>query len=310
MYKKGIYCHDILATLESLHSELIQRHTKQASNYFPTLTWSFLATIHLKITIPSEIITMYAKSLLAAAFLATFVAAAPAPGTVNAPITDIEWDALTSGGLKARSLTGVNVPITEEEMKALEVAGLKARSEGSLVARDHKMNCGHKVTGKGGSNGHGKWIPVGEFTEVAETFCKSSVMRLFLSATKRIGSRNISPRLGGAYTGTDISKGHETSDTHGISLTNQKDKNAVGPAGNIVFAIYNTEREGSYVVDRDSCLSAMKAPLGNRAVKRDGVEYVRLGKRDECWGHKNNDYEGGYWKVDGVGAFGSEVYAA
>ena len=50
----------------------------------------------------------------------------------------------------------------------------------------------------------------------------------------------------------------------------------------------------------------MKGPLGSHAVKRDG--HVRLGKRDNCYGSKNNDYEGGYYEVDGIGAFGSEVY--
>ena len=111
--------------------------------------------------------------------------------------------------------------------------------------------------------------------------------------------------------GTDIFKDHETSDTYAITLTNQKDDKQTGPAGNIVFAIFNTERDGTYIVDHDTCLRAMKAPLGSNAVKReDGEEHVYLGKRDECYGKKHKDYEGGYWKVDGIGAFGSEVYAA
>jgi hypothetical protein len=76
-------------------------------------------------------------------------------------------------------------------------------------------------------------------------------------------------------------------------------------------AIYNTERAPTYLVDHETCLRAMKAPLGDHAVKRDAnsTAYIRLGKRDNCWGTKNNDYEGGYYKVDGIGAFGSEVYA-
>ena len=47
----------------------------------------------------------------------------------------------------------------------------------------------------------------------------------------------------------------------------------------------------------------MLGPLGDHAP-------AGLVKRDNCWGHKHNDYEGGYYKIDGLGAFGSEVYAA
>lgn len=52
----------------------------------------------------------------------------------------------------------------------------------------------------------------------------------------------------------------------------------------------------------------MKAPLGDHVHKRDGHVQL-LGKRDDCWGHKHNDYEGGYYEVNNIGAFGSEVYA-
>ncbi|KAK7959367.1 uncharacterized protein PG986_004221 [Apiospora aurea] len=229
---------------------------------------------------------MYARSFIAALLLTGLVAGSPMPGK-NQPITDDEWAALKSGGLKARSPKSVNQPITDDEWSALKSGGLKARDDGGLEARDHKMNCGHKVNGKGGSNGHGKWIPVAQFSKVADEFCSG-------------------------YVGTDIAKGHETSDTYPITLTNQKNDKQTGPAGNIVFAIYNTERDGTYVVDHDTCMKAMKAPLGSHAVKRggDGQEHVYLGKRDDCYGKKHNDYEGGYWKVDGIGAFGSEVYAA
>ena len=39
---------------------------------------------------------------------------------------------------------------------------------------------------------------------------------------------------GNAYTGTDISFNHETSDTYPITLTNQDDDSQPGPAGNII----------------------------------------------------------------------------
>ncbi|XXH02556.1 hypothetical protein Hte_008933 [Hypoxylon texense] len=225
---------------------------------------------------------MYTKIFLIAALLSSLTAGNPVPGK-NQPITDKEWQALKAGGLKARG--SVNVPISEAKMKALRDAGLAGRSDG-LAARDKVMNCGHLVSGSGGSNGHGKWIPVSQFGNVANEFCN-------------------------AYVGTDIAKSHETSDTYAISLTNQDDDTKPGSPGNIVFAIYNTERDGTYVVDHDTCLSAMKAPLGNN-IKRtiNGEEHVQLGKRDNCYGKKHKDYEGGYYKIDGIGAFGSEVYAA
>ncbi|KAI1501828.1 hypothetical protein F5X99DRAFT_428071 [Biscogniauxia marginata] len=227
---------------------------------------------------------MYIKPFFAIALLSALVASTPTPGTVNAPITDEELERLRESGLKVRS-SSVNLPITDAEMRALENGGLAGRSA-NLQARDKVMNCGHLITGKGGSNGHGKWIPVDQFIQVADSFCK-------------------------AYVGTDISKDHETSDTYAISLTNQDDDTQPGPPGNVVFAIYNTEREGTYVVDHDTCFRAMKAPLGSHATKkRDGENYVWLGKRDNCYGSKHNDYEGGYYKIDGIGAFGSEVYAA
>lgn len=116
---------------------------------------------------------MYIKALLATFMLSSLALATPLPGDINVPITDTEWEALRAGGLKARS--NVNQPITAPEWAALEGAGLTARNESSSqnVARDSVMNCGHHVTGKGGSNGHGKWVPVKEFVQMADTFCTS-----------------------------------------------------------------------------------------------------------------------------------------
>ncbi|KAH9900214.1 hypothetical protein F4778DRAFT_792117 [Xylariomycetidae sp. FL2044] len=232
---------------------------------------------------------MHAQTLFFAALLAGLGSTDPLPDK-DVPITQAEWTALREGGLKARA--SVNVPITKDEMAALVAGGLKPR--GGLDARDKVMNCGHKVNGKGGSNGNGKWIPVQQFANVANEFCN-------------------------AYVGTDIALDHETSDTYGITLTNQDDGSQAGSAGNIVFAIYNTERSPTYVVDHDTCLRAMQAPLGSHAATpaarrtrraADGTEYVELVKRDSCYGDKHDDYKGGYYKIDDIGAFGSEVYAA
>jgi hypothetical protein len=116
---------------------------------------------------------MYTKAIFAATFLSVMAAANPVPGDVNVPISDAEWQALRDSGLKPRAT--VNQPISDAEWQALEDAGLKARDDSSsLVTRDKVMNCGHLVTGKGGSNGHGKWIPVAEFADIADTFCQSS----------------------------------------------------------------------------------------------------------------------------------------
>ena len=72
-----------------------------------------------------------------------------------------------------------------------------------------------------------------------------------------------------------------------------------------LVAIYNTEHDGSWVVDHDTCLKAMQAPLGDHALTPSSE---KLAKRDNCYGSGHNDYEGGYYKIDGIGAFGSEMY--
>ena len=51
----------------------------------------------------------------------------------------------------------------------------------------------------------------------------------------------------------------------------------------------------------------MQAPLGDHS---DAPKHDELRKRDNCYGKNNNDYEGGYYEIDGIGAFGSEMYAA
>ena len=53
----------------------------------------------------------------------------------------------------------------------------------------------------------------------------------------------------------------------------------------------------------------MKAPLGDH-ISEWSKENNVLSKRDCCYGASNNGYEGGYYEVNGIGAFGSEVYLA
>lgn len=112
---------------------------------------------------------MQTKAIILAAFLYGLAGAAPTADKKNVPITKEEMNALTSGGLKVRAELPVittrsaakkNAPITEDEYASLMKAGIKVRGESQdLAVRDNTMNCGHKVSGKGGSNGHGKWIP-------------------------------------------------------------------------------------------------------------------------------------------------------
>ncbi len=135
---------------------------------------------------------MYSTTLLASLALIVGATANPLPAAdplpveqslkprgsnakVNQPITDAEWANLKSGGtLKPRSSTAkVNQPITDAEWANLKSGGLQTRNEeSSLVVRDNVLNCGHLVTGTGGNAGHGVWIPVAQFADVANTFCK------------------------------------------------------------------------------------------------------------------------------------------
>ncbi|KAL8709976.1 MAG: hypothetical protein Q9220_005427 [cf. Caloplaca sp. 1 TL-2023] len=223
---------------------------------------------------------MYRKSVLLVSLLSCLAIANPIPADVNVPITDAEWSALAEGGLQRRGDATINQPISAAEWANLDAGGLTpdSKKRDTLIKRDKVMNCGHLINGKGGSGGHGKWIPVSQFATVTEKFCST-------------------------YAGTDIYKGHETSDTYPITLSNQGDDSQPGPAGII--------RTGSYIVDHDTCVRAMKGPLGNNAVKsKRGDDVLLLSKRDYCYGSDHKDYEGGYYEVTTIGAFGSEVYAA
>lgn len=112
---------------------------------------------------------MYKTAAVLVSLYAFLTVANPVPADVNVPITDPEWSALQEGGLQRRDAASVNQPITDSEWQAL---GLSPTDDGvSLTKRDKVMNCGHHVTGKGGSNGHGKWIPVAQFSDVADEFC-------------------------------------------------------------------------------------------------------------------------------------------
>ncbi|KAL8883209.1 MAG: hypothetical protein Q9192_007357, partial [Flavoplaca navasiana] len=73
-----------------------------------------------------------------------------------------------------------------------------------------------------------------------------------------------------------------------------KDPTATGPAGNFVFDIFNTKVSPTYVVVENDCKFYME--------KQSHVD-------SRCYGAGHDDTSGGYWKVDKVGLFGSEVPA-
>lgn len=118
---------------------------------------------------------MQLSPLLTVAILLRLGTVNPLPSSVDTPISDAEWASLRDGGLRARDARSANVnqPISESEWQALQDGGLDRREDkNALVPRDKVMNCGHKVTGKGGSNGHGIWVPVVEVAEAADQFCR------------------------------------------------------------------------------------------------------------------------------------------
>lgn len=125
---------------------------------------------------------MQTKAIIIAALLYGLAGAAPTAGKKNTAITKEEYAKLRDNGLKVRDELPVittrsakkkNTPISKEEYAKLRDAGVKVRGESShdLTVRDKTMNCGHLVTGSGGSNGHGKWIPVKQFAKAADEFC-------------------------------------------------------------------------------------------------------------------------------------------
>ncbi|KAF2435072.1 hypothetical protein EJ08DRAFT_656711 [Tothia fuscella] len=209
------------------------------------------------------------------------IAASPVPGKTR-PITKAEWAALKANGLLQRDVSvqgrAVNVPTTSAERTALEADGLDGHNN-TLQARSGVINCGQNVydTERIGGKGVG-WVPVGQFNDMAEKFCD-------------------------AVSGNSLPIGHETADTYAVSLTKQGELEKTGTDGNVIFAIYNYKYADFYNIDSASCYDAMVAPIN--AYKNNKKE-----QGNKCFGAINSDYEGGYYYVDGVGAFGSEVHRA
>ncbi|KAL8875340.1 MAG: hypothetical protein Q9198_006287 [Flavoplaca austrocitrina] len=168
-------------------------------------------------------------------------------------------------------------PIPEDKLATLE--SFARRSE-DIGKRDSRLNCQKRVQGGTTQVDITKqWAPVGSINTIAGQFCRDAA-------------------------GTDIKQYHEVTETYGTHLTNQGDSTKVGGDGNVVCEFthlfhpplchYHPRPPVTYIVDRDSCLDAMK-----KQTDEDST----------CYGKDHKDTKGGYWKVDDVGLFGFEVYS-
>jgi hypothetical protein len=139
---------------------------------------------------------MYRNLILGVALLSSLATGLPWPpvrcnvtardSQNNVPVTDAETAALQASGLSTRSVhletrdSNNNVPITDAEMAALRASGLSTRSD-ELEARDHVQSCGQLVAKSGNHWKQGVWIPVQEFANMAQEFCKpSKIFRIAL----------------------------------------------------------------------------------------------------------------------------------
>ncbi|MCJ1426267.1 hypothetical protein MMC29_004170 [Sticta canariensis] len=118
------------------------------------------------------------------------------------------------------------------------------------------------------AGGDGIWCPVDQYLEKVDEFCE-------------------------VYTGTQVSYRGVRQQSYGITLTNQDDASKTGSAGHILFVIYNRELDPAYMINKDDCVSYMSK---------------QSNEDSKCYGKKHKDTKGGYWNVDGVGLFGSEIY--
>ena len=160
------------------------------------------------------------------------------------------------------------------------------------------------------AGGHGIWCPVDQYLDLVDTFCQNAA-------------------------GTDVHLNHETSDTFGISLTNQDGTTAPGAAANLVcksrtalqlftFLVAPLSRSTFGKTEMAKCQGDSEGEADSEAVsiyntksptyvvnKADDVDYMQKQSNmdSRCYGKNSNDTEGGYWKVDSVGTFGSEVWA-
>ena len=64
-------------------------------------------------------------------------------------------------------------------------------------------------------------------------------------------------------------------------------------ADNRTVSIFNLHKKPTYVVNEDECITMMKKQFNTDSL---------------CYEVKHGDTKGGYWKVDSLGVFGSEIH--
>ncbi|KAL8951489.1 MAG: hypothetical protein Q9222_002543 [Ikaeria aurantiellina] len=219
------------------------------------------------------------QSLALATLMAAAASTSPVPGSAQA-ITDEQMARIASLGLDKRGSASsvqarsINQPITDEQYAKIAALSVSERStndngngNGMTLEARDKRSNCAKTILGERAGGKGIWCPKSQYTNLVQTFCRSAAT-------------------------TDIPLGHETSDTYEITLTNQDHPEEVGKAGRVAFAIFNTKSDPTYLVTYDDCVDYM--------LKQSNTD-------SKCYGKKHDDTEGGYWSVDGVGLFGSEV---
>ena len=164
-------------------------------------------------------------TVIAKALLTIGLATASPIADRDQPITDVEYGRIADLGLSRRDSASLvkrvtDQPITSEEYARIADMGLSKRSN-AIEARDSRSNCGQTITGDQ-VGGNGVWCPVDQYYTIVDEFCTSAAS-------------------------TDVHIGHETSDTYGVSLTNQKDSSAPGTAGNVVCEFLVLLRESAEV---------------------------------------------------------------
>ena len=150
-------------------------------------------------------------SVALAILMASFSVSSPLPGD-DEPISDAQLARIKELGLDKRGPVlkrGDDEPISDAQLAKIKELGLDRRSDGgSIEARDKRSSCGETLEGEH-AGGHGVWCPLDQYYDRVNSFC-------------------------GAKAGTDIHKNHESSDTYGITLTNQDNPDAIGSDGNLV----------------------------------------------------------------------------
>ncbi|KAL2065864.1 hypothetical protein VTL71DRAFT_3534 [Oculimacula yallundae] len=196
---------------------------------------------------------MLAKTFITSAILLSLVASSPFPGQ-NVPFTDAEWVILEESclshsdiGIQARAQ---NVPITESECAALELSGLS--QDDIDIQSSSTVGLAFVARGKGN-----------KVMNCERMFWEKQPLEAITSDGCHCVNSTQPPRIfvSSAYSGTDISKGHETSDTYPVFLTNQDSAKDLGAKGNVAFAIFDTIRSPAYPIDSDTWSKAMQAPF-------------------------------------------------